>query len=141
MEKVLASCGNDCLSCPRYIASTKEKTGEELRHTAELWLKIGYRDRIVSNEEISCKGCRPENWCRYRVVKCCGEKGIKNCSECPDYPCDNLKRCFAVTKSFEPKCREVCTNEEYEKLKKAFFKKEENLQAERKMIFQFKRIR
>ena len=132
MEKVLAACGNDCSSCPRYIASTYKKTSEELCHTAELWYKIGYRYRIVSNKEISCMGCRSENWCRFPVVKCCEEIGIKNCSECSDYPCDNMKECFAVTKSFETKCREVCTDEEYEKLKKAFFEKEENLQAERK---------
>ena len=29
--------------------------------------------------------------------------------------------------SFEPKCREVCTEDEYEHLKKAFFEKEKNL--------------
>ena len=84
-------------------------------------------------------GCRSENWCRYRVVKCCEEIGIKNCSECSNYPCDSMKECFAVTKSFEPKCREVCTDEEYEKLKKRFFEKEGNLQAERKnLILQIK---
>ena len=48
-----------------------EKTETELRHTAELWMKIGYRDHIVTNEEIACTGCKPENWCRYQVVKCC----------------------------------------------------------------------
>ena len=87
------------------------------------------RDRLVSNEEISCIGCRPENWCRYLVVKCCEDKGIKNCSECAEFPCDNIRECFAVTKSFEPKCREVCTEAEYEQIKKAFFEKEENLKA------------
>ena len=28
-------------------------------------MKIGYRDHLVTNEEISCTGCKPENWCRY----------------------------------------------------------------------------
>lgn len=127
MDKILAACGNDCSACPRYVAPPYEKTEAELRHTAELWLKIGYRDRLVSNTEISCTGCRPENWCRYNVVKCCVSKGIRNCSECAEYPCDNMKECFAVTKSFAPKCRAVCTDAEYEQLKKAFFEKEENL--------------
>ncbi|WP_242942039.1 MULTISPECIES: DUF3795 domain-containing protein [unclassified Pseudobutyrivibrio] len=77
--------------------------------------------------EISCTGCKPENWCRYHVVKCCEDRGIKTCSECSEYPCDNMRECFEVTKSFEPKCREVCTEEEYKQLKKAFFEKEENL--------------
>lgn len=90
-------------------------------------MKIGYRDHLVSNEEIACSGCKPENWCRYGVAKCCEEKGISNCSECNEYPCDNMKECFEVTKSFEPMCRKVCTDEEYEMLKRAFFEKEMNL--------------
>ena len=125
--KIIAACGNDCAACPRYTAYPYEKTEEELRHTAELWMKIGYRDHVVTNEEIACSGCKPENWCRYRVVKCCEERGIRNCGECGEYPCNNMKECFEVTKSFEPMCRKVCTDEEYRQLKKAFFEKEENL--------------
>ena len=127
MKRILAACGNDCSACPRYITPPYEKTEEELRHTSMLWLRIGYRDHIVSNAEISCSGCRPENWCRYHVVKCCVDKGIKTCAECADYPCTNMKECFETTKSFEPTCRQVCTEEEYEQLKKAFFEKEKNL--------------
>lgn len=127
MSKIIAACGNDCSVCPRYVVHPYEKSEEELRHTAELWMKIGYRDHVVTNEEIACTGCKPENWCRYRVIKCCTEKSIKTCGECPDYPCDQMKECFAVTISFAPKCRQVCTDEEYEQLRKAFFEKEENL--------------
>ena len=126
-QRIIAACGNDCSSCPRYTAHPFEKTEDELRHTAKLWMRIGYRDHVVSNREISCMGCTPENWCRYRVVKCCEDKGIKTCAECGEYPCDHIKECFEVTRSFEPKCREVCTEEEYRQLKKAFFEKEENL--------------
>ncbi|WP_303823155.1 DUF3795 domain-containing protein [Ruminococcus flavefaciens] len=132
MCKILAACGNDCSACPRYIAHPYEKTEEELCHTAELWLKIGYRDRLVSNEEISCTGCKPENWCRYHIIECCERKNIRNCSECSEFPCKNMADCFSVTRSFEPRCREVCNDEEYRQLKKAFFEKEENLLAERK---------
>ena len=131
MGKILAACSNDCAACPRYTAPPYEKTADELRHTAELWQKIGYRDRIVSNEEIACTGCRPENWCRYRVVKCCEDRNIQNCSQCPEFPCANMQECFAVTMSFAPKCREICTDAEFAQLKKAFFEKEENLRAER----------
>ena len=129
--KIIAACGNDCSACPRYTAHPYEKTEEELRHTAELWMKIGYRDHIVTNEEIACTGCKPENWCRYHVVCCCEEKGISICSQCEVYPCDNMKECFEVTGSFEPQCRRVCTEEEYNRLKNAFFEKEQNLKARR----------
>jgi hypothetical protein len=126
-EQIIAACGNRCTACPRYNAHPYEKTESELRQTAELWIKIGYRDRIVSNEEIACVGCRPENWCRYRVVKCCAEKGIPTCAACSLYPCERIQECFAVTQSFEPKCREVCTEAEYTQRKRAFFEKRQNL--------------
>ncbi len=126
-HRILASCGNDCSACPRYVKHPYEKTEEELLHTARLWMKIGYRDHVVSAEEIACTGCKPENWCRYHVVKCCEEKGIQSCASCPEYPCGRMRECFAVTKSFEPKCREVCTVQEFDRLHRAFFEKEENL--------------
>ena len=126
---MIAACGNDCAACPRYTAHPYEKTEEQLRHTAELWMAIRYRDHIVSNEEIACTGCRAENWCRYQVVKCCGDKGIKTCAECGEYPCAAMKDCFSITRSFEKRCRQVCTDQEYEQLKKAFFEKERNLKA------------
>lgn len=123
-SRIISACGNDCKACPRYAIG---KINEDLLKTAELWYRIGYRDRVVSVEEISCHGCKPENWCRYNVVKCCAEKRISNCGECAEYPCDNIKKCFEVTKSFEPKCREVCTEAEYRQIEKAFFNKEQNL--------------
>ena len=42
MKKIIAACGNDCAACPRYVAHPYEKMYEELRHTADLWMKIGY---------------------------------------------------------------------------------------------------
>ncbi|MCR4646018.1 MAG: DUF3795 domain-containing protein [Oscillospiraceae bacterium] len=128
-ERIIAACGNDCAACPRYTVPPYEKTEVALHHTAELWQKIGYRETVVSNDEIACTGCRPENWCRYRVAGCCAEKGITTCAECPDYPCANMQECFAVTLSFAPQCRAVCTDAEYDQLRKAFFEKEQNLNA------------
>lgn len=130
-DKIIAACGNDCSACPRYVAHPFEKTGEELLRTAELWLQIGYRDRLVSEEEISCLGCTGDNRCRFHVVKCCADHGVENCGKCPEYLCENIRECFAVTKTFEPACREVCTPEEYDRLRKAFFEKEKNLAKER----------
>ena len=126
-KRIIAACGNDCSVCPRYNMPPYVKTEEELHHTAELWMKIGYRDHVVTNEEISCYGCKPENWCRYKVVKCTMEHGVDNCGKCPEYPCENIRECFEVTKSFEPMCKKMCTDEEYEIMRKAFFEKEKNL--------------
>ena len=128
MDRIIAACGNDCSACPRYTAHPYEKTEAELRRTAELWMKIGYRAHVETAEEISCGGCRPENRCRYRVVRCCEERQIENCARCGLYPCAAMLECFRITRSFEPKCREACTLEEYDRLKKAFFEKERNLE-------------
>ena len=127
MCKILAACGNDCAACPRYVGPTYEKSEEELHRTAVLWKEIGYRDHVATNEEISCTGCSPRNWCRYRIAKCCQEKGVPTCANCIAYPCDNMRECFRVTASFVPACRRVCTEAEYAQLKKAFFEKEQNL--------------
>ena len=126
-EKIIAACGNDCAVCPRYTKPPFEQTPEELHKTAVLWHKIGYRDRVVSNEEISCMGCSVETWCRYDIVKCVNEKNVENCGQCENYPCETIRECFKVTKSFIPACRAACTDEEFDVMKRAFFEKEENL--------------
>ena len=82
---------------------------------------------VVTNEEIACTGCKEENWCRYRLVKCVNEKHIAHCGQCENYPCDVMKACFTVTGSFIPTCKKVCTPEDFETLRKAFFEKEKNL--------------
>lgn len=132
MKRMIAACGNDCSACPRFAAHPLEKTDDQLRRTAELWLKIGYRDRVVTNEEIACSGCSPENWCRYGIAKCCEGRGIKTCAECAAYPCIEIKECFEVTKSFAPRCRQACSDAEYGQLRKAFFEKEANLESMRR---------
>lgn len=123
MVKILAACGNDCSACPRHLP----KTEEELKRTAELWEKIGYRDCVVSTEEISCVGCSPDNWCRYQIIQCVSEKEISDCGKCRQYPCAKIEECFATTRLFIPSCRKVCNPEEYQMLVSAFFEKKKNL--------------
>lgn len=48
MEEKITLCGDNCIECPRYNAHSEE----ELRKVAELWHRVGWRDCIVSNEEI-----------------------------------------------------------------------------------------
>lgn len=123
MKKIVAACGNDCSQCPRHLP----KSEADLRHTAELWKKIGYRDRVVSNKEISCSGCVMGNWCRYEIIGCTTERNIQNCGQCGNYPCKKIEECFELTKSFMPSCRAVCDDLEYQSLEKAFFEKKLNL--------------
>lgn len=123
MEKI-TFCGDDCCKCPRYLA----KTNEALEKAAELWLRIGWRDRIVPADEMRCAGCASHQQCTYGLVACIREKGVEKCSQCPRFPCDTIRDMLRRSGESEKKCKEVCTEEEYLMLKAAFFHKEENLQ-------------
>ena len=131
-NQIIAACGNDCAACPRYTKHPYEKTEEQLAHAAELWYRIGYRDHIVSIDEVSCTGCTKDSWCRFNVIRCVSEKGIQNCSACESYPCETILECFETTMVFEPACRKACTDEEYEIIRKAFFEKKKNLEQKEK---------
>ena len=125
-EKIIAACGHDCGACPRHLP----KTEDELKRTAELWMRIGYRDHVASAEEMACAGCMPENWCRYGVVGCVAERGVAHCGRCPEYPCPKIEACFRATEAFRPGCEAACAPEELEALQRAFFEKRENLEGD-----------
>ncbi len=119
-------CGNDCAACPRYTATV---SGDEaqLHQVAALWHRVGWRDRVVSSDEIACRGCATATWCRYGLRECAQEKRVANCGRCPDYPCDNLSRAWEATGSWARVCEQVCSPEEYARLDRAFFQKQANL--------------
>lgn len=48
MEERITLCGDNCIECPSYNAHTEE----ELRKIAELWYRVGWRESVVSNEEL-----------------------------------------------------------------------------------------
>ncbi len=53
MEERITLCGDNCIECPRYNAHTET----ELRKVAELWYRVGWRETVVSVQEIVCVGC------------------------------------------------------------------------------------
>lgn len=53
MEERITLCGDNCIECPRYNAHSEA----ELKRVAELWYRVGWRDMVVTNEEITCSGC------------------------------------------------------------------------------------
>ena len=116
-------CGDNCSECPRYLA----KTEDELKAVAQLWYRVGWRDKIVSNDEIKCFGCSSHKKCTYQLVDCIKEKKIEKCNKCPEFPCAKIEDMLKRSKVYEDRCREICTDEEYQKLKVSFFEKENNL--------------
>ena len=69
MKEKITLCGDNCLECPRYSAHIDE----ELKAVAELWYKAGWRDRVVSNEEIVCSGCSLHKQCT-KCKEVCSEQ-------------------------------------------------------------------
>jgi hypothetical protein len=123
----LGFCGDNCASCPRYIATIKNDT-EELKEVALMWKRVGWRNSILSNEEIQCHGCKSVTWCRYNEIRECAiNRKINNCGECNIYPCQKLTDVFNKTAGYAKKCRQVIVDEDYSTLSKAFFEKKENL--------------
>ncbi len=122
----LPFCGNDCNECPRYIA-THSGDRKQLRQVAVLWWRVGYRDKIVSPEEMACHGCRSATWCRYEIRECASEKDVGNCGECRDYPCNKILTAIEKTAGFARKIKKECPKTDFERLQKAFFSKRQNL--------------
>ena len=123
MEKITL-CGDNCLECPRYLA----RTTSELEKVAELWFRVGWRDRIVPVDEIRCSGCTSHKQCTYHLVECTEENKVEKCNQCSKFPCYKIEEMLRRSDEYEKKCREVCTDEEYQMLKSSFFNKEVNLQ-------------
>ena len=123
MHEKITLCGDNCIYCPRYNA----RTDDELKHVAELWYKIGWRDRIVSNYEIKCTGCSAHKQCTYQLVDCIKEHGVDKCNQCTEFPCNKINDMLKRSEEYRKKCKNICTDDEYTALKKAFFDKENNL--------------
>ncbi len=116
-------CGDDCLTCPRYNAHTDE----ELRSVAQLWHRIGWRDRVVTNDEIKCTGCSSHKSCTYGLVECTQKHGVGKCNQCSEFPCAKIAEMLSKSAAYQRKCRDVCTEQEYLMLESSFFNKEHNL--------------
>lgn len=123
MDAKITLCGDDCLACPRYNA----RTDDELSAVARLWYRVGWRERVVSNEEISCTGCAAHKQCTYGLVECTQAHGVAKCSQCPDFPCERIRQMLERSEQYRRRCQKVCTQEEYAALSRAFFNKEKNL--------------
>lgn len=123
-EQKISLCGDNCAVCPRYQAHSQE----ELHAVANLWHKIGWRDRVLPPEEIQCKGCAAQKECTYNLKGCTAAQGVEYCAACRDFPCNRLEAVLEKSREGENLCKARCTPEEYTALEQAFFHKEENLE-------------
>jgi hypothetical protein len=85
MNKLIATCGINCVICEARIATMKND--DDLRRiTAEKWQKM-FNSPDISPETINCTGCRQDgpkfthcSVCEIR--KCAIAKGFGTCAEC-----------------------------------------------------------
>lgn len=89
IKEMTAPCGLACWGCAVY----KDNITEEVtKHTAEMLQ--------MDASEVPCEGCRSKSGCSFEApltngkgcaTKTCVEaKGLHNCSECNEFPCENL---------------------------------------------------
>lgn len=124
---MIGICGDNCLYCPRYIA-TRKSSMTELQNVKEWWVRLELRGPDFPAQDMACSGCRPENLCAYNDIRACAqEKDFQNCGLCESYPCDLLQTAFEKTQALHKQAELVCTTEEMSVLKKAFFSKKQNL--------------
>lgn len=124
-------CGDDCLYCPRYLATRSGKE-EELEKVKALWLRLGLKDPASPARDFACCGCTPENDCAYSELRACVQrKGVESCGLCDAYPCGLVNAAFEKSDRLCAQAALVCTPEEMELFKKAFFSKRENLEKKR----------
>lgn len=122
----ISVCGDICSDCPRYIATATNDI-QELEKIAELWYRLGLRDKILSPEELKCTGCNKDKFCSHNINKCEYLDGINNCGECDNFPCDKIISVFQKTDNADETCRDKCSDSEYNSLSKAFLMKRQVL--------------
>ena len=123
-------CGDNCLYCPRYVA-TRSGKAEELEKVKELWVRLGFRELSFPAENLACPGCAPENDCAYPELRSCVySRGIESCGLCEAYPCGLVDAVLEKSERLCSRAALLCTTEEMEVLRKAFFSKRQNLGRE-----------
>jgi hypothetical protein len=120
MTARMAYCGDVCDYCPRYIA-TQSGNRDKLNEVAILWHKAGSSSTMLTPEEMICHGCSPAKVCPFGIAKCASEKRLNHCGECFDYPCPILKARFDLIPKLSETLKNVCTKEQYDLVRKAFF--------------------
>lgn len=126
MEERISLCGDNCALCPRYQAQTEA----ELNALAELWYRIGWRDRILPGEEMRCAGCSADKCCSYGLIECTQKHHVDKCGKCGQFPCDKIQNVLNRSNEYQARCQMLCTATEYEMLDRAFFHKEAYLTSD-----------
>lgn len=103
MNKMIAYCGLDCMSCPIYLVTReqdKEKQKEK-RKEIVLLIKEHYDLEFKLEDITDCDGCMTDTGRLFRackacpIRKCARKKRIENCAHCEEYICQTIEDFFS----------------------------------------------
>jgi hypothetical protein len=123
---IVGACGDVCSECPRYLLTLNNDING-LKKLAELWQRLGFRDKMISPDELKCQGCRKENPCAHNIINCENLTGKTNCGECDSFPCEKINMAFQKTEDLKNNYRIKCSDSEYQQLSRAFLNKKQIL--------------
>ena len=85
-KKLAAVCGLYCEACSWFISTNEDPERLERMAAQRNW----------SVEDSQCNGCRSGKRLAYcgkcKMFACAAKRGIDFCSQCDEYPCDDLKQ-------------------------------------------------
>lgn len=103
MNKLIAYCGLDCLSCPIYLVTReqdKEKQKDKRKKILQL-IKEHYGIELKLEDITDCDGCMADKGRLFStckdcpIRKCATDKELESCAYCEDYICKVLEEFFA----------------------------------------------
>ena len=95
---MIGYCGLNCTKCPAFKAT--QANDDTLREECARTWSVQFKHDIKP-DQINCNGCKATGkkffFCRIcGVAKCASERGLDNCSPCPDRPCEKLTDLMAA---------------------------------------------
>jgi hypothetical protein len=103
-----------CDLCPAFKAN---RAGADLERASVVWASLF--DVHLTPDQVACGGCRGQaeelldQACPVRP--CVLSKGLEDCSQCADMPCENLKRRWVSRCELEAKLGRPVPEDDYRK--------------------------
>ncbi len=119
MDPIRTRCGMRCDICPAFLPN---RAAADLERARALWAELFGVDQPA--EALACGGCRGETSAlldkECPVRPCVIERGFEDCGDCPDMPCEDLKRRWVERRQIEARLGHALTEDDYRKYILAF---------------------
>jgi len=94
-RKLVGACGLNCAACNIYQAYAKKDVEAQKRIAKSLFGE----NTDIEPEKITCDGCHGRldvHWSPdCKILQCAQEKELTACSQCSEFPCQNLKAFYS----------------------------------------------